>query len=182
MELTFKSATSRVGMRYTTRSIDNRKIKHFHGPLTRYEKLLFTHAPGMPGTFSPSPNSKKTALVSDPDIRHGTCFRHVPWSMSGSLTHGGGENVPGIPGACATRNFTYLARSPWWRHDMDTLSANYWLLEDSPHTRYFLCSIACLVKNNKQSNCPGFEIPHRSSDVTVKTYLLKRKVDIACIF
>ena len=28
-----------------------------------------------------------------------------------SFDVGGGENVPGIPGACATRNFTYLARS-----------------------------------------------------------------------
>ena len=33
--------------------------------------------------------------------------------MSGSLTHGGGENVPGIPGACANCNFTYLVRGPW---------------------------------------------------------------------
>ena len=32
--------------------------------------------------------------------------------MSGSLIRGGGENFPGIPGACATRNFIYLARSP----------------------------------------------------------------------
>ena len=24
-----------------------------------------------------------------------------------------GENVPGIPGACATRNFAYLVRGPW---------------------------------------------------------------------
>ena len=32
--------------------------------------------------------------------------------MSGSLTHGGGKNFPGIPGACATRNFTYLERGP----------------------------------------------------------------------
>ena len=32
--------------------------------------------------------------------------------MSGSPTRGGGENVPGIPGACATRNFTYLVRGP----------------------------------------------------------------------
>ena len=30
--------------------------------------------------------------------------------MPGSLTRGGGENVPGIPGACATRKFTYRAR------------------------------------------------------------------------
>ena len=38
---------------------------------------------------------------------------HVPWCKSGSLTRGGGENVPGISGACATRNFTYLAKGPW---------------------------------------------------------------------
>ena len=25
-----------------------------------------------------------------------------------------GRNVPGIPGACATRNFTYLVRGPWF--------------------------------------------------------------------
>ena len=27
---------------------------------------------------------------------------------------GGGKKVPGFPGACATRNFTYLARGPRW--------------------------------------------------------------------
>ena len=32
--------------------------------------------------------------------------------MSGSLTDRDGENVPGIPGVCATRNFTFLARGP----------------------------------------------------------------------
>ena len=41
-------------------------------------------------------------------------MRHArPWCISGSLTRGGEENVPGIPGACATRNFAYLARGPW---------------------------------------------------------------------
>ena len=29
------------------------------------------------------------------------CVTHVPWCMSGSLTNGDGENVLGIPGACA---------------------------------------------------------------------------------
>ena len=43
---------------------------------------------------------------------HGTYVPHVPWYVLGSLTRGGGENVPGIRGACATRNFTYLARGP----------------------------------------------------------------------
>ena len=53
-------------------------------------------------------------LVIDPGMHHGTCVTHVPWCMSGSLTGGGGENVPGIPGACATRKFTYLVRDPWY--------------------------------------------------------------------
>ena len=79
----------------------------------------------MPGMFSPPPR------VSAPDMHHGTCVTHVPWFMPGSLTSsslwsrslgkrevGGGENVPGIPGACATQNFTYLVRGlciPDWR-------------------------------------------------------------------
>ena len=29
-----------------------------------------------------------------------------------SFKVGGGENFPGIPGACATRNFMYLVRGP----------------------------------------------------------------------
>ena len=45
-------------------------------------------------------------------MHHCTCVTHVPWCMSGSLARGGGENVPGILGACATHNFTYLARGP----------------------------------------------------------------------
>ena len=47
-------------------------------------------------------------------MHHGMCVTHVPWCMSGSLTRGGGEYVPGIPGACATCNFAYLVRGPWW--------------------------------------------------------------------
>ena len=53
-----------------------------HGPLARYVKLWFAHASEMPGTFSPPPS------VSNPDMHHGTCVAHVPWSMTGSLTNG----------------------------------------------------------------------------------------------
>ena len=52
---------------------------------------------------------QRKPLVSDPGIHHGTCVTHVPWCTSGSLTCGGGQNVLGIPGACATRNFMYVA-------------------------------------------------------------------------
>ena len=79
-------------------------------PLTRHAKLWVAHAPGMPGTFFPPPISKET--VSDPDMHHGTCATHVPRCMLGSLTHGGGENIPGIPGACAARSYAYLVGGP----------------------------------------------------------------------
>ena len=74
--------------------------------------MRVAHAPGMPGTFSPSPR------VSDPNMHHGTCVTHMPWCMPGSLTSSafevdGGEDVPGIPGACTTQIFTYLVRGPW---------------------------------------------------------------------
>ena len=60
-------------------------------------KIAGAHAPGMPGTFSPS------SQVSDPDMHHGTCVTHVPWCMPGSLTNGflwnwrRGETFPAFP-------------------------------------------------------------------------------------
>ena len=58
---------------------------------------------------------QRKPLVSDPGMHHGMYVTSVSWCMSGSLTRGGGENVPGIPGACATRYFVYLARGPCTR-------------------------------------------------------------------
>ena len=83
-----------------------------NGSLARYVKLLVAHAPALPGTFSPPPR------VSDPDIHHGTCVTHLPQCMldrwiTVSFDVGDRENVPGIPGASATRKFTYLVRSQW---------------------------------------------------------------------
>ena len=83
-----------------------------HVPLARCVKLLVAHAPGMPGTLSPSPTSKETASKRS---RHASRHvRDVPWCMSGPLTRGGGEKVPGIPSACANQKITYLARGPWY--------------------------------------------------------------------
>ena len=73
---------------------------------------------------------QRKPLVSDPDLHHGTCVTHVPWRMSGSLTRGGGENVPGIPGACTTRNFTYLTRGPWglvWYKQASRTGTRYYI-------------------------------------------------------
>ena len=91
---------------------NHRYVNSMHnGPLARYVKVSVAHAPGMLGMF-PRHRFQRKPLVSDPGMYHGTCVTRVPWCMSGSLTCNGGENVPGVPGACATRNFTYLTRGP----------------------------------------------------------------------
>ena len=56
---------------------------------------------GNAGNVFPCRRFQIKPLVSDPGMHHGTCVTHVPWCMSGSLTCGDRENVPGIPGACA---------------------------------------------------------------------------------
>ena len=55
---------------------------------------------------------QRKPLVSHPGMHHGTCVKHVPWCMSGSLTGCGGENGPGIPSACVACDFVYLGRCP----------------------------------------------------------------------
>ena len=82
-----------------------------NGPLTRYAKSRVVHAPGMPEHF-PHHRLQRKPIVSDLGMHHGTCVTHVPWCVSGSLNRCGGENVPGILGACPARNFTYLVRGP----------------------------------------------------------------------
>ena len=72
-----------------------------HGPLTRYKKIAGCAYAGNAGNVFPRRRFKRKPLVSDTGMHHGTCVTHVPWCMSGSLTCGDGENVPGIPGACA---------------------------------------------------------------------------------
>ena len=56
---------------------------------------------GNAGNVFPRRRFQSKPIVSDPGMHHGTCVTHVPWCMSGSLTCGDGENVPGIPGTCA---------------------------------------------------------------------------------
>ena len=59
-----------------------------YGPLARYVKLRVAHVPCMPESLTSG-------------------FLWIRWR---------GKTVPGIPGACATRNFTYLERGPCQSH------------------------------------------------------------------
>ena len=85
----------------------------------------------------PNHRRQRKPIVSDPGINHGTCVTHVPWCMLGSLNRGGMENVPGIPGACATRNITYLVRGPYNNHFISLLVI--WLQSCKTTHRYGSC-------------------------------------------
>ena len=80
-------------------------------------------------------------LVSEPDMHHGTCVTHVPWCMSGSFTRARGENIADIPGACATRDFTYLAKGLMaclFRHPLELLQKSVGKIKLGTITRCFV--------------------------------------------
>ena len=83
-----------------------------NGALTRYENCGLRMRRECRDRF-PRHWPKRNPQVSDPGMYHGTCVMHMSSCMSGSLTRCGWENVPGIAGACATRNFVHLVRGPW---------------------------------------------------------------------
>ena len=68
---------------------------------------------GNAGNVSFRRRFQRKPLVSDPGMHHSTCVTHVPWCMSGSLTCGDGENVPGIPGACAPAILCIWQEAHW---------------------------------------------------------------------
>ena len=113
-----------------------------HGPLTIFVKLRVAHAPGMPGNVFPATDLKGSPWAAT----------HVPWCMPGSLTRGGGENLPGILGTCATGDFTYLSRGPWF----NSVSSLFLpLLQSRSWVRFKLFYITniwwgCLCNNQKR--------------------------------
>ena len=113
-------------------------------------KLRIAHVLGMPGTLFP-PTSKET-VVSDPGMHHGTCVTHVSWCMSRSLTCGGEENVPDIPGASVNQkilriwqeayyNTLYIAATAPTMWNYGTLRKSYSRL--SPHESCFSWKWRC---------------------------------------
>ena len=88
-------------------------IRHFNSSWTCYQTCKIAGCAGNAGNGFRTTDFKGKPLVGGPGMQHRTCVTHVSWCMSGSLTCGGGENVPSIPGACVTRNFAYLVRGPW---------------------------------------------------------------------
>ena len=88
---------------------DSKIVVTHKGPFTRYVNLWVAHVPGMPGTFSP-PCITARAWRSCRDACRDACR---DCSLAVSFLVGGGENVLGIPGACAVRKFTNLVRGPW---------------------------------------------------------------------
>ena len=103
----------------------------FAWPSYQIRGLWVVHAPGMKWTFSP-PLLQRKPLVSEFGM-------HVSWCMLGSITRGGGENVPDIPSVCVTRNFTYQARGPW-RLNVEVVFGKVHNIFYYDQRMYFMCS------------------------------------------
>ena len=132
---------------YPSESINN--LPTLQWASYQIRKLAGCACAGNAGNVFPRRRFQRKLLVSDPGMHHGTCVTHVPWCMSGSLTCGDGENVPGIPGACAPA----ILRIWQEAHD-NTTSANYltmwWGVWGSTHLlviqdskKYIRCDTFC---------------------------------------
>ena len=93
-------------------SFDRRISCDSHGPLTRYINYglcmrweCWERLPCHSGLAIP----KRIRARAWRTCRDACRDRY----LAVSLEVGGGENVPGIPGACATQDFAYLVRGPW---------------------------------------------------------------------
>ena len=63
----------------------------------------------------------------------------------------GGENIPGIPGACATCNFTYLVRGPTdMKQPLSTLCSNMYSIIN--HCRLRLVLLVVYITNANLTN------------------------------
>ena len=107
---------------------------------------------------------QRKLLVSDPGMHQCTCVTHVPWFMSGSLIRGGGENVPGIPGARATLKFTYLVRGPCKIAIEIWAWISYYVLHFNvnANTNVFPTKLIASQNNHVKSSPPG---SHPTNDI-----------------
>ena len=92
-----------------------------HGPIARYAKLWVAHAPGM---FSRHHGLAITTCNTARVWRtcRGACRDR---QLAVSFEVCGGENLPDIPGACTTCNFTYLVKIPWVTYYLVFLRADH---------------------------------------------------------
>ena len=68
---------------------------------------------------------QRKPIVSDPGMHHGACVTHVSWCMWGLLTLAGGQNVPGIPGACAHTILCIWQDAHWDGEQLGLVSCGY---------------------------------------------------------
>ena len=75
-------------------------------------KIACCTCAGNVGNVFPATDVKGNSYLAIPACITARASRTCRDSCRDRLSRSGEENIPGIPGACATRNFTYLARGP----------------------------------------------------------------------
>ena len=122
---------------------------------------------GNAGNVFPATAGKQSRHASR-HVRDGRAVMHARIANSRFLLNSAaGENVPGIPGACATRNFTYLVRGPCCRYEA--------LFVTRCHPDVFESYLLFLRYHHEQ-------VSNESNTIsTEKKVLLKVKTTLKCI-
>ena len=83
-------------------------------------------------------------------VRHARAVMHAGIAnLRFPLKSATGENVPGIPGACGTCNFTYLVRGPWLQQmESTTFCPTYTMMEYSANVTATGWSSMCVWHGN----------------------------------
>ena len=83
----------------------------WHGPLTRYVKLRIAHAPGMPGTFSPTADFKGNCWLATPACITARASRTCRDACRDRLPAVAGKTFPAFP-AHAHQHFYVSGKRP----------------------------------------------------------------------
>ena len=104
-------------------------------PLSRYVKIAGCACAGNAGNVFPATAGKRSRHASSR-----TC-RDACWDgqLAAFFEVGGGQTVPGIPNACATPNFTYLARGPWEERVITNILSSSFTIATSNHLEIKHC-------------------------------------------
>ena len=130
---------------------------------------------GNAGNVFPVTAGKRSRHASR-HVRHARAVMHVGIANQWfPLKSAAGENVPGIPGACATCNFTYLVRGPLYTLTHRGLETHIWVSKINHHS--FRQWIVALF--DTQSNIcidPGFLPKWTPDDISMWTFCSYTKI------
>ena len=146
----------------------------FNGPLTRYVKLSMRMRRKCRDVFLAT--AGKRSRHASRHVRDARAVMHAGIAnLRFPLKSAGWENVPGIPGACTTRNLTYLARGP-----LNSMQCGLHFGPDEESTITTNPQIDCLVQDCSISCTLAMEILQSALNHRNNLSCLSRRKSSVC--